>query len=292
MKEAIRATGKANRRSEVVFPTLKNARFCGILTAKSPELEAFSLNINRAAIKANAKKQMLAAKPHVAVVGLVYYVISWVLNYLGDRVSGADTLQNLYSTSNPFRLFLYPQSEQASQALQRYWDQISLGGSLISIALQIVASTIALGFLIYALNVSRLRPAGIGTLFDGFSIFGRGLILRILMGIFIFLWSLLFIIPGIVAAYRYRMATYLLIDHPEMSPLDCIRASKEMMRGHKGELFVLDLSFIGWAILCIIPFVAVWVSPYMEVTYCNYYQALCGLAGAGGGVNQAPPREM
>ena len=141
------------------------------------------------------------------------------------------------------------------------------------------------------LNVIRMRPAGIGNLFDGFTIFLRALVLRILMGIFIFLWSLLFIIPGIIAAYRYRMATYLLIDHPEMSPLDCIRASKEMMRGHKGELFVLDLSFIGWAILCIIPFVAVWVSPYMEVTYCNYYQALCGLAGAGG-VNQAPPREM
>ena len=251
------------------------------------------MNVNRAAIKANAKLQMRAAKPHVCIVGLVYYVISWVLNYLGNRVSGADMLQDLYGTSNPFRLFLqYPQNAQTSQAMQRYWDQLSLGGSLLSIALQIVGATIAVGFVIYALNVSRMRPAGIGNLFDGFTIFLRALVLRILMGIFIFLWSLLFIIPGIIAAYRYRMATYLLIDHPEMSPLECIRASKEMMRGHKGELFVLDLSFIGWAILCVIPFVAVWVSPYMEVTYCNYYQALCGLAGAGGGVNQAPPWEM
>ncbi len=251
------------------------------------------MNINRAAIKANAKLQMRAAKPHVCVVGLVYYVISWVLNYLEERVSGADMLQDLYGSTNPFRLFLqYPQNAQASQSLQQYWDQLSLGGSLLAIALRIIAATIAVGFVIYALNVSRMRPAGIGNLFDGFTIFLRALVLRILMGIFIFLWSLLFIIPGIIAAYRYRMATYLLIDHPEMSPLDCIRASKEMMHGHKGELFVLDLSFIGWAILCIIPFVAVWVSPYMEVTYCNYYHALCGLAGAGGGVNQAPPREM
>lgn len=252
------------------------------------------MNINRAAIKANAKQQMRMAKPHVCIVGLVYYLISWVLSYLSERVSGADILQDLYSSGNPLRFgFLYPQDEQISHAMQRYWDQLTLGGSLLSIALQIVAATIAVGFVIYALNVSRMRQAGIGTLFDGFSIFGRALVLRILMGIFIFLWSLLFIIPGIIAAYRYRMATYLLIDHPEMSPLDCIRASKQMMAGRKGELFVLDLSFIGWAILCAIPFVSVWVAPYMEVTYCNYYQALAGLQGVGGGNDyQAPPWEQ
>ncbi len=252
------------------------------------------MNINRAAIKANAKQQMLAAKPHVCIVGLVYYLISWVLDYLSNRVSGADSIQNLYSSSNPFRAFLlYPQNQEISQAMENYWEHLTVWGSLLSIALQIVAATIAVGFVIYALNVSRLRPAGVGTLFDGFSIFWRALLLRILMGIFIFLWSLLLIIPGIIAAYRYRMATYLLIDHPEMSPLECIRASKQMMAGHKGELFVLDLSFLGWALLCIIPFVAVWVAPYMEVTYANYYQALCGLQGAGGYTGyQRPPWEQ
>ena len=251
------------------------------------------MNINRAAIKSNAKQQMRAAKPHVCVVGLVYYLISSLLNYLSERVSGADILQDLYS--NPLRFgFLYPQNEQASRAMQRYWDQLTLGGSLLSIALQIVAATIAVGFVIYALNVCRMRQAGIGTLFDGFSIFWRALLLRILMAVFIFLWSLLFIIPGIVAAYRYRMATYLLIDHPEMSPLECIRASKQMMSGRKGELFVLDLSFIGWSLLCVIPFVVIWVAPYMEVTYCNYYQALCGLPNAGSNYTgyQRPPWEQ
>ncbi len=250
------------------------------------------MNINRAAIKANAKKQMLAAKPHVVIVGLVYYVIGWVLSYLAERVSGADAIQQLYRNSF-LNQYLYPQSEAMSQYLTRMWDHLSFGGSLLAIALEIIGVVIAMGFVIYALRVSRLQPAGIGALFDGFSIFGRTLILSILMGIFIFLWSLLFIIPGIIAAYRYRQAQFLLADHPEMSPLECIRASKEMMRGRKWELFVLDLSFLGWIILCIIPFVASWVSPYMQVTYANYYQALCGLQAAGGSAGyQAPPWEQ
>lgn len=240
------------------------------------------MNINRAAIKSNAKQQMLSARPHVCAVGLVYYLIMQVLSYLGDRVSGAETLRDLYNGSSPFSAYFFSQNPQFSRAAQLYWEQLSFWGSLLSIALQVVTATIAVGFLIYALNVCRLQPAGIGTLFDGFSIFWRALLLRILIAIFVFLWSLLFLFPGIIAAYRYRMATYILIDHPEMTPLECISASKRMMSGRKWELFVLDLSFLGWALLSIIPFTSVWIAPYMEVTYANYYQALCGLQSAGG----------
>lgn len=85
--------------------------------------------------------------------------------------------------------------------------------------------------------------------------------MTILTGIFIFLWSLLLIIPGIIAAYRYRMALYLLLDNPNMSVYQCIRESKRMMVGHKAELFVLDLSFLGWYILSAVPFVSIWVTP-------------------------------
>ena len=234
--------------------------------------------ISRAAIKLNAKNQMRAAKPHVCVVGLVYYVISWVLSYLSERVMGLDVLRQAMYTL------------QGGEAYQEYMydyynymlNNISFWGQLLSIAISIVLATVTVGFTIYALEVSRLRPAGVGTLFDGFAIFFRALWLNILMGIFIFLWSLLFIIPGIIAAYRYRQAIYLLLDHPQWSALDCIRESKRMMIGRKWELFVLDLSFLGWALLSVVPFVSIWVAPYMEVTYANYYQALVDLPSAGG----------
>lgn len=229
------------------------------------------MNINRAAIKLNAKNQMRAAKPHVCLVALVYYVIAWILTYLSERIMGLDAFRRvMYAAQDLDSLYYY-----AAPAVT-FW------GSLISLAISIVSATLTVGFTIYALHISRLQPAGVGTLFDGFAIFFRALWLNILMGIFIFLWSLLFVIPGIIAAYRYRQAMYLLLDNPQMSALDCIRESKRMMVGRKWELFVLDLSFLGWDLLCIVPFVSIWVMPYTEVTYANYYQALLGLPNGGG----------
>lgn len=103
-----------------------------------------------------------------------------------------------------------------------------------------------------------------------------------------FLWGLLFVIPGIVASYRYRQALYLLLDHPEMGIMECISESKRMMRGHKAELFILDLSFLGWSLLTIIPFVSVYVLPYMQSTYAIYYMHLRELDG---GFSRGPDRE-
>ena len=120
----------------------------------------------------------------------------------------------------------------------------------------------------------RQQQNSLWNLMDGFQSFLKIIGLNIITGIFTFLWSLLFIIPGIVAAYRYRQALYLLLDHPEMGIFECIRESKRLMRGHKAELFILDLSFIGWALLSIIPFVSVYTLPYTESTYALYYSML------------------
>lgn len=125
-----------------------------------------------------------------------------------------------------------------------------------------------------------MKEACFGNLLDGFGMFFRIIWLDILQTVFITLWSLLFIVPGIIAEYRYRLALYLLLDHPEMSAMDCIRESKRIMSGNKGQLFVLDLSFIGWWILAGIPivglFVRVWVVPYTQMTYALYYTTLTG----------------
>ena len=72
------------------------------------------------------------------------------------------------------------------------------------------------------------------------------------------------------------MAVFIFCDDPEKGALECIRESKEMTRGYKGQLFVLDLSFILWHILCIIPFVSIYVEPYVTTTKANFYRALRG----------------
>ena len=126
------------------------------------------------------------------------------------------------------------------------------------------------------LRAARGRPVAISNLMDGFAVFLRLLILIVLMSVFVFLWSLLLIFPGIIASFRYSQAIYILLDHPEMSPMDCIRESSRLMKGHKWELFVLRLSFIGWALLALIPLVSIYVSPYVNLTYAGYYNRLIG----------------
>ena len=106
----------------------------------------------------------------------------------------------------------------------------------------------------------------------------RLLWLLILESIFVMLWSLLFVIPGIVAAYRYSLAVYIMIDHPELSAMDCIRESKRMTQGFKSQLFMLDLSFVLWLLLCSLPVIGyavqVYLTPYMETSKALYYEQI------------------
>lgn len=98
----------------------------------------------------------------------------------------------------------------------------------------------------------------------------------LLVGVFTFLWSLLFIIPGIIKAYAYSMTSYILIDNPELGPNEARLKSIEMMRGYKGKLFGLDLSFIGWHLLCILSLGIgyIWLMPYITSARAAFYQEL------------------
>lgn len=100
---------------------------------------------------------------------------------------------------------------------------------------------------------------------------------NILVNIFVTLWSLLLVIPGIVKIYQYRMVNYILADNPELGVMDCLRRSKEMTRGHKWNMFVLDLSFIGWQLLSGITcgiLGVFYVNPYVQATNAELYVAL------------------
>lgn len=117
----------------------------------------------------------------------------------------------------------------------------------------------------------------IGEVFSGFSAdFGQTFLIGLLSSIFIALWSLLLVVPGIVKSYAYSMAYYIKADHPDCDWKECINASREMMKGHKWELFVLDLSFIGWYIvgaLCL-GVGTLWVIPYHTAARSIFYAEL------------------
>ena len=109
--------------------------------------------------------------------------------------------------------------------------------------------------------------------FTGFDDFWSAFKVNFFVSLFTFLWSLLFVIPGIVKGFSYSMAMYILAENKGKPALECISESKDMTEGHKMELFVLGLSFIGWILLGMITFgiAYIWITPYMQATYANAY---------------------
>lgn len=116
-----------------------------------------------------------------------------------------------------------------------------------------LTGTFEVGACAFLLAFFRFKDANPGYIFNGFNFYIKTLLLTLVMGIFIILWSLLLIIPGIIAAFRYSQAYTILADDPTKGVMQCLRESKELMINNKFKLFCLELSFIGWAILAGIP---------------------------------------
>ena len=131
------------------------------------------------------------------------------------------------------------------------------GSGLVSTFLSILSSLFGMvlgsGFVLYCMAVRRGERAEYLTLFDGFSFVGKIIGLNIVMYIFIWLWSMLFIIPGFIAAYRYRFALYNLYENPGIGIMEALDMSKQQTLGYKGQLFTLDLSYLGWTLLASVP---------------------------------------
>ena len=107
-----------------------------------------------------------------------------------------------------------------------------------------------------------------------FGTYGRNLAGMLLMFVFTLLWTLLFIIPGVIKAIAYSMTPYILKDYPELSPNQAINLSQKMMKGHKFDFFYLVLSFLGWALLCILTLGigTLWLSPYVYTSFAAFYE--------------------
>lgn len=147
-------------------------------------------------------------------------------------------------------------------------------GSLITSIIVTPAFTLSL-IRVY-LNVVKGGTPVAGDAFCGFDDFWSAFKVTFLVGMFTFLWSLLFVIPGIIKSFSYSMSTYILAENKGKPALECINESKQMTEGHKMDLFVLGLSFIGWVFLCAITLgiASIWVVPYMQATYANAYNSL------------------
>ena len=155
---------------------------------------------------------------------------------------------------------------------------ITIAAIVLAIIYFILGSVIEVGYAKVNLNLLQHQDPSFDTLFSCFAYWKTTAVSSLLRSIYILLWSLLLVIPGIIASYSYRMTSYILAENPELTASEAIERSKHMMDGHKMDLFILELSFIGWDILCLLTLGIgnLWLRPYKEAAFAVFYRDLSG----------------
>jgi uncharacterized membrane protein len=144
------------------------------------------------------------------------------------------------------------------------------------LAMLILCGPFILGYHIFFLTFIRSGKAELGMMFKGFENFGNALGAYLLQVLFVFLWTLLLIIPGIIASLSYSQTMYLLAEDKTLGPLEAIRQSKKMMQGHKLRLLGLHIRYFGWSLVCILTLGIglLWLSPYIGTGLAHFYEDL------------------
>ena len=146
-----------------------------------------------------------------------------------------------------------------------------------------LGSVVGVGYSKFNLDLVDHQPeADVGTLFRYFKHWKRLTVANLLRGLYVFLWSLLLLIPGIYASYSYAMVNFILAENPELTAREALARSKEMMEGNRWRLFCLEISFIGWAYLCILTLGigSLWLTPYQQASHAAFYREISGTAPA------------
>ena len=221
-------------------------------------------------------REALAGKWGIALgTGLVAALLGGTIASGSASVNINSSTVQQHISSGELESFFYSDTFRALLPLIFIIGVIAVVWSLVILVL---GGAVSLGYAKFNLNLVDGQPPRFDDLFSQFYRLWAGFCLQLLTGLFIFLWSLLFIIPGIVAAYSYAMAPYILAENPDMTVREAIAASKEMMRGSRWRLFCLGFSFIGWSMLCILTLGIgnLWLRPYREAAQAAFYRDLSG----------------
>lgn len=159
------------------------------------------------------------------------------------------------------------------------WHYFSVIAVLIGIARTIIGSFVEVGYAKFNMDLIDGEEGRLETLFRYAKQWGTMIAAELLQAVYILGWMLLFIIPGLIAAYRYSLTSYILAENPEMDANDAITRSKELMKGNKWRLFCLRFSFIGWDILSILTLGIgdLWLTPYQNAATAAFYRELVPL---------------
>jgi len=143
-----------------------------------------------------------------------------------------------------------------------------------NIVVLLLPGAFIVGFMGFFLGIAQDAEARLELLFIGLKRFWRSFGAYFLSSLFVALWTMLFIIPGIIATFRYAMVYFVVADDEDADPLEAIRQSKEMMKGNKWKFFCLHWRFFWWAILCMFTggIGYLWLAPYMQTSFAKFYE--------------------
>ncbi len=159
-------------------------------------------------------------------------------------------------------------------AINLLFDDNSLFGAAVSMVASFFLATLEVGLLSYTLNIVRKKKYSRDDIFKYVNKILPIVAISLLTVVLCFLWSILLIIPGIIAAIGYSFVYYCYIDDEDLTPSECLSKSKEMLNGYKWDYFVFNLSFIGWMFLCIFIIPLIWIVPYVSMAQSIYYDEL------------------
>ena len=221
---------------------------------------------SRAQIKEESKGFIRTGRVSVLVVSAIVIVVGLVLSEISSLLDTGELSYKLYLYE--LGLAEPPEATYGPSSFQ-----------FVSILVTLVNLILNAGYISYLIGIRKGWVMPYSSLLDGLSIAGKVIWCNILVGLKTFLWSLLFVIPGIIASYRYRFALYNIIENPQMTVSEAIALSCRQTKGWKMELFILDWSFFGWDLLMILTggIAGVWVRPYITLTELGYYE-MCSAA--------------
>lgn len=220
------------------------------------------MSIERANIKSRSKEQLKGRWG--LIIGTL--LLGTILMNLGNtiyssvlynRLANANSINEIFEVSNTL-------SKSGYNAISVLWSL------LLSGVFQFGINRFLLNF------TDNTRDPKIQDLFSGFNVIFKTIGITVLQGLIITLGFILLIIPGIIFSFMYSQTFYILAEDNSKSVMECLKESRNMMKGHKFEMFILMMSFIGWILLSLVTLgiAFLWVKPYMSTTYCNYYNEL------------------
>lgn len=251
--------------------------------------------IDRSSIKQEAKGILRTARVSPLLVAAVVMGVQFILERIVTLVeTGSFFYYNTYAQY--YYDAIISGDYDALMSLVAALPEETLMSTFFSMLVNLFLIVLMGGFYIYCMGVRQGAEMPVNSLLDGLGVAGKLIWCNIQISVRVILWSMLFVIPGIVALYRYRFAYYNLLTDDSLSASQAIALSCRQTAGMKMDLFVLDLSFIGWEIVSSLTYglLNIWLMPYKTMANLAYFeegQRRVGRApygGASGGQSNAP----